>query len=62
MSTEFVLVPKSNFGAAAGGASGSGPRAPECLQEWLVDEAELRAIFKVPEDTNFAPFWICDGN
>ena len=70
LSTDFVLVPKLNLFQSAAGAPASAAAAPDnsaagapdWLQEWIVDEIELRATYHVPPDSDFSQHFICDGN
>lgn len=50
LTTEFLLVPKGNFGG----------KPPGWLQEFLVGEDELRANYRVPAHSDFAAVFVVD--
>lgn len=50
LTTEFMLVPKGNFGGDA----------PGWLQEFLVPESELRRNYRVPAHSDFSAVFVVD--
>ena len=52
LTSTFQLIPRDNF---------QGCRAPDWLEEWLVEESLLWSNFMVPDDTYFSAVFICDS-